>query len=76
MIMIGDKLQIKKSKQRILTNLYQKNDHNVYQDCGVDPYHANKIFVLVKTYGDYYIVRVYNGKQHYTIRKDVFKKVT
>jgi hypothetical protein len=75
MIQIGDKLEIKKNKRIVLANLYKNNNHNIYQDCGVDPYHVNMKFVLVKTYDDRYIVRVFAGKQHYTLSKNIFRKV-
>lgn len=75
MIEIGDKLQIKKNKRNILKNLFLNNDHNIYQDCGVDPNHVNLKFILVKTYSDHYIVRVFGGKQHYSLLKGVFNKV-
>jgi len=75
MIQIGDKLEIKKDKRKILANLYKNNKHSKYQVCGVDPYHVGMTFILVKTYGDEYIVRVYRGWQHYTLSKDIFKKV-
>lgn len=75
MINIGDKLEIKQSKRNILSNLFLNNKHNKFQTCGVDPYHANMKFVLVKTYGNDYIVRVFGGKQHYTLSRDILKKV-
>jgi hypothetical protein len=75
MIQIGDRLKIKKNKQYELSTLFKNNNHNIYQDCGVDPYHINMKFVLVKTYDDKYIVRVFGGKQHYALSKNIFKKV-
>ena len=74
MIQIGDKLEIKKNRRKYLTNIFE-NSKNKYQQCGVDPYHVNMKFILVKTYDDKYIVRVFSGKQHYNLQKDIFRKV-
>lgn len=74
MISIGDKVIIKNNLRPKIRRLFNE-EHNKIVTCGVLPYHIDKPFIVMRTYGDNLIVRVFSGKQTYSLNRNIFRKV-
>ncbi len=74
MIIIGDKVVIKNNMRPKIRKLFNE-EHNKIVTCGVLPQHINLPFMVMRTYGNNLIVRVFGGKQTYSLDRKLFRKV-